>query len=70
MAKTKKTAKDIGFDFNSVDIRKAMKALNTKDCKHATVVLVAKQMGFDIAGKTPAIRSLCGRMIRLKNTDE
>lgn len=62
---TKKVDKQVTpklFQFPIDDVRKAMKALNTTNCDHATVILVAKEMGYDIANNKLALQSMCGKM--------
>lgn len=61
------TPKSVG-QFASDDVRRAMIALNTKDFKHPTVILVAKEMGHNIANNKKAIQSLCGKMVSVAKT--
>lgn len=66
VAVTKRTKKHVTprlEQFTNDDIRKAMKALNTQDFKHATVILVAKEMGLDITNNNRAVQKLCGKMV-------
>lgn len=55
--------------YSLTEIRKAMKALGTKDFKHATAVLVAKEIGYNIRNKK-AIKAFCLRMQHANRMEE
>lgn len=65
-----KNKTEVGKDrFSTADIRKAMKAVNAKDSKHKSAVLVAKELGYDIENSKKAIRSLSARMRHALRTE-